>query len=385
MIFNKTKYNNLSFQLDGHPLEIVQSYNYLGLKICSSGSFTSAIKELSCKALRAYHAMRSTFLGTPLQPRIYMKLFDCLVKPIALYGCEVWGAFGYKTSNISTLPETLLTKDKLPYKTLHLKASKHILQVSKSATNIAVRAELGRLPLMFNIICAISKYRARLESFKDDDLLYHALKSQKSLHSNSYKTATYDKFADQLLKNLDIPACPVANIKTLKTDLNNFVLPIKRKCKEVYLDIFKNLMANLQNNEETKLTIYSHVKSKYAYEPYLNIDPFHGIITKFRMSNHNLPIERGRYAVPKLPRNERLCTFCKSHIGDELHVLFKCKNPSIGNVNQKYLDLIKNICNQFAKLSDESKLQYILKAIDKDILKITGKWLTEINILFKCK
>ena len=46
---------------------------------------------------------------------------------------------------------------------------------------------LSRLPLMFNIICAVCKYRIRLESYGEDDLLYHALKSQQKKSQNSYK------------------------------------------------------------------------------------------------------------------------------------------------------------------------------------------------------
>ena len=44
--------------INGHPLEKVHTYNYLGLKISNNGSFTVAIKELYNKALRAYMAMK---------------------------------------------------------------------------------------------------------------------------------------------------------------------------------------------------------------------------------------------------------------------------------------------------------------------------------------
>ena len=128
-----------------------------------------------------------------------MKLFDILIKPIALYGCEVWGAFGHKTQNMTDILNTLLFLNKNPYELLHVKASKQILQISKCASNFGTLAELGRLPLMFNVICAICKYRARLESMGNDDLLYHALNSQKQLSSNSNKTTTFYKFADELL------------------------------------------------------------------------------------------------------------------------------------------------------------------------------------------
>ena len=44
MTFNKSKYMDGPFYLNGHPLEKVHTYNYLGLKINNNGSFTIAIK-----------------------------------------------------------------------------------------------------------------------------------------------------------------------------------------------------------------------------------------------------------------------------------------------------------------------------------------------------
>ena len=44
-------------------------------------------------------------------------------------------------------------------------------------------------------------------------------------------------------------------------------------------------------------------------------------LTKFRVSNHKLPIGRGRYE--NLGRSERKCNVCHV-LGDEFHFLFQC-------------------------------------------------------------
>ena len=80
-------------------------------------------------------------------------------------------------------------------------------------------------------------------------------------------------------------------------------------------------------NQTRRQNIYSRIKTHYKYETYLTLHYF----TKFRLSNHYLPIEKGRYVKPKLNRNQRICTFCKSHVGDELHVLFECEHGTIKN------------------------------------------------------
>ena len=110
-----------------------------------------------------------------------------------------------------TKPRTLLFLNKNPYELLHVKASKQVLQISKCASNFC-------------------KYRARLESMGNDDLLYHALNSQKQLSSNSNKTTTFYKFADELLGRLSEGSLPATS---LKSSLNQFIIPIKKKCKDI--------------------------------------------------------------------------------------------------------------------------------------------------------
>ena len=70
-------------------------------------------------------------------------------------------------------------------------------------------------------------------------------------------------------------------------------------------------------------------------------------------------------------------------MGDELHVLFECEHGTIKNINTTYHNEITKISNQFHNLSNESKLNYILGATDKDIIPTTSEWLTKINQLFK--
>ena len=46
---------------------------------------------------------------------------------------------------------------------------------------------------------------------------------------------------------------------------------------------------------------------------------------KFRTSNHSLLIETGKYCRPILPREKRICKFCKNDETEhEPHLLFKC-------------------------------------------------------------
>ena len=47
-------------------------------------------------------------------------------------------------------------------------------------------------------------------------------------------------------------------------------------------------------------------------------------LSRFRLSNHSLLIETGRYSRPKIERDDRKCFICKDEIEDELHFVTKC-------------------------------------------------------------
>lgn len=67
----KTKIN---IDLNGHELESVTSYKYLGITFHSSGSFTQGIEELSQKGKRAWFSLRSSIQIENLNnPKLYLK------------------------------------------------------------------------------------------------------------------------------------------------------------------------------------------------------------------------------------------------------------------------------------------------------------------------
>ncbi len=71
-------------------------------------------------------------LGLPID--LQFELFDRMIVPIILYGCEVWG------------PEHYIETEKL-----HLKSFKHILGVHGRTTNNIVYGEWGRLFWKFKL------------------------------------------------------------------------------------------------------------------------------------------------------------------------------------------------------------------------------------------
>ena len=96
-----------------------------------NGKFTKAKKHLADQAKKAMFSLLSTMarLHHPPIP-IILQLYESMLKPIMCYGCEIWGF----TEN------TDLEK-------VELRFLKAILHLPTSAPNMAVRGELGQLPI----------------------------------------------------------------------------------------------------------------------------------------------------------------------------------------------------------------------------------------------
>ena len=87
-------------------------------------------KHLYDQATKAMYVLISKSRRLNLSTDIQLHLFDSLVVPILLYGCEIWG---YENNS-------LIEK-------LHLKFCKYILRVKKTTPSCMIYGELGRFPL----------------------------------------------------------------------------------------------------------------------------------------------------------------------------------------------------------------------------------------------
>ena len=86
---NKNKEN---FKYGNELLHIVDRQTYLGIEMTSSGRYTYARDILSKKAYKVLSTIKRSFSNSDTTTiTIKNKLFDALVKPILLYGCEIWG------------------------------------------------------------------------------------------------------------------------------------------------------------------------------------------------------------------------------------------------------------------------------------------------------
>ena len=97
------------------------------------------------------------------------------------------------------------------------------------------------------------------------------------------------------------------------------------KATQRSIDIFHQEAFVDIKREDSKLRTYGTIKKEQGYETYLSkITSIkqRTALTKFRISNSVLMIEKGRHS--NIDKSLRFCPFCPDKIEDEKHFLLEC-------------------------------------------------------------
>ena len=159
--------------------------------------------DLTEKARKTYYFLRKSLTKYNPPIKIWLKIFDSVIKPILLYGSEIWGT-KYKNK--------LEAWDKSQPETFHLEFCKNILGVNRSCPNIGCRAELGRFPLLFNIQKRSAKFWHHLK-YSEPDRYHHTAAQWRD--RNSEKNPLDDLFEKHGLTNID--STITSKLKQLET------------------------------------------------------------------------------------------------------------------------------------------------------------------------
>ncbi len=365
MIFNKAgRVIKHEFMYKGMCINCVQCYKYLGTHFSLSGSFTIAKREMYKKALKAYHKLRKDFLSIDPSIRTSIHIFDHTIKPILLYGSDIWSSFSKSSFSRNITDINKLFRD-LPCDKLHLKFCKLILGVHKKSTNFAVLSELGRLPLHFNIVQSLLNYWYRLENLNDNEfpLLREAFKCSKDLHEHDQ--LSWYSTLNKILK--------VFNINDDASGLSSYKFKqlTRMHIRTKYLTDWEHQRSTLQDG---KLRTYFIFKEKFCKEKYLETVKkceYRKAISKFRISAHKLQIELGRYSKPITPKELRICKRCSSNVvDDEMHFLLECHKLAIER-GALYKTIDSNN-PRFSSMSNVYKFYWIMNSEDPCTLDHLG-------------
>lgn len=122
-----------------------------------------------------------------------LKLFDALIKPILLYGCQILSPH---TTTVTNLGKNgiLCTNDSYfnfiyndIYEKFHLKFLKWSCGTHKKTSNLATWGDTGRIPLILDAVKLSVDYFDRAEQAQDETLISKAFVEQKRLELDWFK------------------------------------------------------------------------------------------------------------------------------------------------------------------------------------------------------
>ena len=124
--------------------------------------------------------------------------------------------------------------------------------------------------------------------------------------------------------------------------------------------------------DDSKLRTYGKIKHTVGIERYL-LYPMdlevRTAITKFRLSDHELMIEKGRHR--KIDKSERFCPSCPSLVETELHFLLKCE--TFYCLRRDLFTQIAHRLPFFNSLSEDNKFISLLTTLE--VIKYVGIFL----------
>ena len=214
-------------------------------------------------------------------------------------------------------------------------------------------------------------YLSRLNNENLNPRLNEAFKLTKSLDSKG--TYSWYTFAKNVSQDINIDIKLIEETKTLKQ-----TKMLKPQLKKSYINYYQTVIDDKINNlnENNKIYLYKFLKSNInnQMQYYLShpSKETRKMLTKFRISEHCLFIETGRYT--KIPRNERKCKICNI-LDDEFHFFFNCKiNKNIREIFLKYY--IQKYVN-FNTLNFTDKLVIILNPSTPNDVKAVVSFIKE--------
>lgn len=274
-----------------------------------------------------------------------MKIFNSQIKPILLYGSEVWrpySNFDYDTWDKNKIERT------------HTQFLKRSLGCNYQTSNIMARGEVGARPLLVDVIKRVISYISNIKVRK--------------------RTIAYSAY-DYETKNDTVPNF---NTYVTKFNLSNQDLYVlqKGKVSSICQDNYDRRWGD-DIRDSPKAVSYGIFKNTVSLEKYLyqiRNTKYRIALSRFRLSNHNLLIEKGRHMRPRLDRNERKCFLCKDVVEDEKHFITKCPLYSKER-NFLYQSLEKSSIHFNSLTTDEQKFIFIMTNEDTNVMNDLSKYI----------
>ena len=215
--------------LFGHnQLEVVDEYTYLGIVFNYNGKFTKAISKQASQGRKAFYSLYNKVKKLYLPVDISLELFDQLVLPVMLYGCEVWGYSDLKELDI-----------------LHRKYIKMLLGLYKCTPNVMVYGESGCFPVLNHVKSRMTTFYMRLINGNRNKLSYIMYQVLRKKHiTEPLSNIPWIEFIKKAFN--DIGMTDIWIYEGMGQQTNHVKQTVKTKIKDIFL---QNWSAELEAHE----------------------------------------------------------------------------------------------------------------------------------------
>ena len=359
------------FYIGNNSIEVVDTYQYLGINVKPSGSLQFAVSELFDKANRAWFAISNVlYKYKRLAVSRACQLFDSLIRPIALFSCEFWLPTILSKKSFNSKDLLLKSWESLQAEILNQKLCRMILSVHKRCSRLAAIGELGRYPLMISSLKHCLKYEWHLGNIDQRSIVSMAVREMATLP----QLDTWYSRVQTIKTSLGI-----TRLHGSKDRVNSL---LGKKLNSVFdrfwLDQINVKKLDSDGVDHNKLRFYKTLKGSFTQEPYItNIlnRSQRAWLTRYRVSAvSNLRIESGRYTRPVTPVTARLCCYCNSNsIDDEKHAILLCNTFTLKR--NCFFGKMSSIIPNFTQMSQDDQLLAILCPASADIALCVSKYL----------
>lgn len=321
---------------EGQKVEMVTTYKYLGVQFSNNLSWASCAKSRVANGYKALYSMinkcRMASLSTWSLKR---RLFTSLVRPVLLYGVQVWGAATSKSTwpKIEAIQKLFLEME---------------LGVKSQTPYILTLAEAGLLPLEGEALLLTIKYVLHVNDLDASRLPKQALCYSRASgwYADVLRWAEAWGFPEHKWQGP-----PKALRKALQA----------QAIKKLWADPSPRLQYYLR--DVTPMNVYE--EQEYLRAP-ISLQ-LRKIIARYRLSSHHLAVEEGRWR--GIERQHRTCRLCESlSIENEYHVFIACR--TYHEVRIAHQILVQNLYDLFTL--PPRQLGHYIMAIDRKRAEALG-------------
>jgi hypothetical protein len=225
VFFSKGKTpNNLKLNFNGKQLEIADEFNYLGVLLTTNGNFNKSKMFAVNKGTKAMYEVLKLGRIYSLSINCQLNLLDKMVKPILLYGCEIWGL-----GNIEIIER------------VHIKFCKLLLQLQNSTPTYMIYGELGRYPIVLDVKIRILSFWSKLLFDKESKLSLIIYKLCFEMHTVNDANFPWLKNVHNIINE-----CGLAYISNTQIFINSdwFTSLVKQTLKDQYNQLWHQQTEN---------------------------------------------------------------------------------------------------------------------------------------------